>query len=52
MNTSRAGTWLTVLLILLTTRVASAQTPPPSAAPKLGGTRWQLVQFQGSDDTT
>lgn len=32
--------------------VASAQTPSPSAAPDLGGTAWQLVEFQGSDDKT
>jgi putative lipoprotein len=29
-----------------------AQTPSPAASPKLEGTAWQLVKFQGSDDTT
>ncbi len=33
------------------TAVAQASTPPAAAAP-LGGTSWQLVKFQGSDDTT
>jgi para-nitrobenzyl esterase len=34
---------------------ASAQTrtpPPPPPAPKLVGTAWQLVKFQGGDGTT
>ena len=29
-----------------------AQTPPQAASPRLQGTSWQLVKFQGSDDTT
>jgi putative lipoprotein len=29
----------------------SAKAPPPSATPGLGGTSWQLVQFQGGDGT-
>jgi para-nitrobenzyl esterase len=29
-----------------------AQTPPQKAAAGLGGTSWQLVKFQGSDDKT
>jgi heat shock protein HslJ len=29
-----------------------AQTPPQNAAADLGGTSWQLVKFQGSDDRT
>ena len=29
-----------------------AQTPPPAPAPKLVGTTWQLVKFQGGDGTT
>ena len=33
------------------TAVAQASTPPAAAAP-LGGTSWQLVNSQGSDDTT
>ena len=31
---------------------AGPQTPPPSASLGLAGTSWQLVRFQGSDDTT
>jgi heat shock protein HslJ len=29
-----------------------AQTPPQAASPGLEGTSWQLVKFQGSDDTS
>ena len=32
--------------------VDHAQTPSPNAMTDLGGTSWQLVKFQGSDDTT
>jgi para-nitrobenzyl esterase len=35
-------------LLLLAACSTVAQPPPPS----LGGTSWQLVKFQGSDDTT
>jgi heat shock protein HslJ len=52
MNTSRAAADLSATLLLLATCVASAQTPPEDAAPDLGGTSWQLVKFQGSNDTT
>jgi heat shock protein HslJ/membrane-bound inhibitor of C-type lysozyme len=31
---------------------AHAQTPPQNRATDLGGTSWQLVKFQGSDDKT
>jgi para-nitrobenzyl esterase len=31
---------------------AVAPTLPQSATPSLGGTSWQLVKFQGSDDKT
>jgi heat shock protein HslJ/membrane-bound inhibitor of C-type lysozyme len=31
---------------------ARAQAKPENAAAELGGTSWQLVKFQGSDDTT
>ncbi|MGH9145711.1 MAG: META domain-containing protein [Vicinamibacterales bacterium] len=31
---------------------AGAQASPPSTTPGLEGTSWQLVKFQGSDDTT
>jgi para-nitrobenzyl esterase len=30
---------------------ALAQTPPVTAGADLGGTSWQLVKFQGGDDT-
>jgi para-nitrobenzyl esterase len=36
----------------LVERVVEAQTASQYAAADLGGTSWQLVQFQGSDDTT
>jgi uncharacterized lipoprotein YbaY/heat shock protein HslJ len=32
--------------------VAGSQTSIPSPSPGLAGTSWQLVKFQGSDDTT
>jgi para-nitrobenzyl esterase len=43
--------------LLLAACAATPQTPPPSEppradAPSLGGTTWQLVRFQGGDDTT
>lgn len=31
--------------------VASTAAPPSNVAPKLEGTSWQLVKFQGGDDT-
>jgi para-nitrobenzyl esterase len=51
-NTSRVGTPLLGTILWLAACGAFAQTPPPSAAPELGGTAWRLVKFQGSDDTT
>jgi para-nitrobenzyl esterase len=36
----------------LVERVAEAPLSHPDAARDLGGTSWQLVKFQGSDDTT
>jgi len=41
----------TVLLIILASNV-SAQTGPQAVSTALGGTSWQLVKFQGSDDKT
>lgn len=40
----------TLLLILFSS--GRAQTPTQSALSDLGGTSWQLVKFQGSDDKT
>jgi para-nitrobenzyl esterase len=37
---------------LLTACGTFVQAPSRSAAPNLGGTSWQLVKFQGSDDRT
>lgn len=39
-------------ILLLTACSAFSQPPSQSEAPSLGGTAWQLVKFQGSDDTT
>lgn len=43
--------WLAVILCM-TANADHAQTPSPTATSDLGGTTWQLVKFQGSDDTT
>jgi para-nitrobenzyl esterase len=51
-NVSRAGTQLLATLLLLAGCGVSSQTPSQSATPDLGGTSWQLVKFQGSDDKT
>jgi para-nitrobenzyl esterase len=52
MNSNWAGSpWLPALLLLFACS-AREQTSPKKAAADLGGTSWQLVQFQGSDDTT
>jgi len=41
-------------MALATTLLASCATTqaPPKASPGLAGTSWQLVKFQGGDDTT
>jgi para-nitrobenzyl esterase len=39
-------------ILLLPACSAFSQPPSQSEAPSLGGTAWQLVKFQGSDDTT
>ena len=40
-------------LLALSPVAAMAQSVPPQpAAPGLAGTTWQLVKFQGGDDTT
>lgn len=38
-------------ILLLASCSAFTQPPSQSVAPSLGGTAWQLVKFQGSDDT-
>ena len=45
--------WLSCLLSgpLTIACTAPAPTPPQHAATNLGGTSWQLVRFQGGDDT-
>src|SRR5947209_5752054 len=43
----RSGALLSVLAC-----AGAAQAPPQTAAGDLGGTSWQLVKFQGSDDKT
>ncbi len=43
---------LLAALLLAFACTSHAQTSLQSAADELGGTSWQLVQFQGSDDTT
>jgi putative lipoprotein len=41
-----------VLLAFLATHTLSAQRPPtPTQAPYLGGTSWQLIEFEGGDGT-
>ena len=52
MNTLRTVVTLAGTLLLLTFYGALAQTPPQNTAADLVGTSWQLVKFQGSDDTT
>ena len=52
MTTSRLVIPLLGTILLLAGCGAFAPTPPQSATPSLGGTSWQLVKFQGSDDKT
>jgi hypothetical protein len=40
------------LLLVVSACGARTQTPSQKAAAALGGTSWQLVTFQGSDDKT
>jgi para-nitrobenzyl esterase len=42
--------WLAALLLLFGCSPHAA-TPPPSGPALLGGTSWQLVKFQSSDET-
>ena len=51
MTISRLSILLLGTILLLAGCGAFGPTPPQSATP-LGGTSWQLVKFQGSDDTT
>jgi para-nitrobenzyl esterase len=52
MNTLRAVSTLAGTIVLLAACSACTQTSPQGAAPSLGGTSWQLVKFQSSDDKT
>jgi heat shock protein HslJ/membrane-bound inhibitor of C-type lysozyme len=47
-----ARTPITGTLLILAACATFAQAPSQSAPPGLGGTSWQLVKFQGSDDKT
>ena len=51
MTTSRLGIPLLGTILLLAA-CGATPTPPQSATPNFGGTSWQLVKFQGSDDKT
>ena len=44
--------WLAGLVLASIGSVVPAQTPPQDIAANLAATSWQLVKFQGSDDTT
>ena len=48
----RLSALLAGLILLLPACSAFSQLPSQSEAPSLGGTAWQLVKFQRSDDTT
>jgi para-nitrobenzyl esterase len=43
---------LWVAIILLAACSGATSTPSRGTTPDLGGTSWQLVKFQGGDDTT
>jgi hypothetical protein len=46
------GHFLLGMILLLAACAAVAPTQPQRSTPNLGGTSWQLVKFQGSDDKT
>jgi para-nitrobenzyl esterase len=48
----RVSTLLLAALLLAIACSPHVQTSRPNAAADLGGTSWQLVKFQGSDDKT
>lgn len=50
-RTQGARTWLSATFLLLAACSAFTHTAPLSAVTGLSGTSWQLVKFQGSDDT-
>jgi L-ascorbate metabolism protein UlaG (beta-lactamase superfamily)/heat shock protein HslJ len=52
MNTLGTITTLAEMILVLAVSGAFAQLPPQNTAADLTGTSWQLVKFQGSDDTT
>jgi heat shock protein HslJ len=51
MDPSRARTWYLVAALMAFTGSAFGQTPSGTGAAPLAGTSWQLVRFQGGDDT-
>jgi para-nitrobenzyl esterase len=52
MKKTRSGSSLLAALLLAFICSVRAQTPPQNAPNALGGTSWQLVKFEGSDDKT
>lgn len=52
MKTLRSGSTLCAALLLASLSSARAQSTPLNIARDLRNTSWQLVKFQGSDDTT
>jgi putative lipoprotein len=50
MNSTRPGSPLLAALLLALVGSSRAQTPPQDGANHLGGTSWQLVKFENSDD--
>ena len=51
MKNTPVGSWLTAWLLLCAC-TAPVEAPPKTASAGLGGTSWELVSFQGSDDKT
>jgi heat shock protein HslJ len=52
LKSTRLGLVLWAVLLSGLVPSGGAQTPPHNGAGDLGGTFWQLVKFEGSDDTT
>ena len=52
MKNAWVRSWLLAAAVLTLACSACTQTSPQGAAVGLGGTSWQLVKFQGSDDKT
>lgn len=52
MNNMRAQSGRLAVLLMGFVCTGWAQAPPQNTAGDLGGTSWQLVKFEGSDDKT